>query len=112
MIFPILETKFFIPKPVHDCVFRADLIKKLDSVLVPGIPLILLSAPAGYGKSTLLSEWIESHGKEDISFSWLSLEETENDPIRFLIYVGISLKHCMPGITAWINDLLDRRAHV
>lgn len=105
MIFPILETKFFIPKPVHDCVFRADLIKKLDSGLVPGIPLILLSAPAGYGKSTLLSEWIESHGKEDISFSWLSLEETENDPIRFLIYVGISLKHCMPGITAWINDL-------
>lgn len=50
-------------------------------------PLTLVCAPAGYGKSTLLAEWFGSEAGGGVAFGWLSLDEDDNDPIRFLTYL-------------------------
>ena len=60
MAMPLLKTKLYIPPPHADLVSRPRLIERLDEGLRPGCKLILLSAPAGFGKTTLLSEWIRA----------------------------------------------------
>jgi LuxR family maltose regulon positive regulatory protein len=57
---PLLKTKLYIPPPRPDLVSRPRLIERLDEGLRPGCKLTLLSAPAGFGKTTLLSEWIRA----------------------------------------------------
>jgi len=57
--------------------------------------LTLVSAPAGFGKTTLLSEWIGGCGHP---FAWLSLDEGDNDPISFLNYVVAALGSIDPDI--------------
>ena len=59
------------------------MIQRLDDGLTKKHRLILISAPAGYGKSTLLSEWAS---QVDLPVAWLSLESGENDPVRFWSY--------------------------
>ncbi len=66
-----------------------------------GYSLTLVSAPAGYGKSTLVSSWLRETG---IPSAWLSLEESDNDPVRFLQYLLTALQEIIPGIR---SDLLD-----
>ncbi|HEX9090986.1 MAG TPA: hypothetical protein VF831_05820, partial [Anaerolineales bacterium] len=61
---------------------------------------MLISAPAGYGKSTLLSTWL-SH--VDYAAAWLSLDETDNDLTRFLTYAGAALREILPSI----EEILD-----
>lgn len=106
MSFPILETKLFIPRPVRDSINRDLLIRKLETNVEAEIPLVLLSAPAGYGKTSLLSEWIIKQELKDIQFVWISLDAADNDPIRFLTYLGIALNQILPGIKAWTEQLL------
>ena len=48
---------------------------------------MLICAPPGYGKSTLLSEWLVSQAAEELTFGWFSLDEDDNDPTRFLTYL-------------------------
>ncbi len=62
--------------------------------------LILVSAPAGYGKTTLVSRWLT---ETKISSAWLSLDDGDNDPIRFLQYLLAALLPIAPGIE---DDLL------
>src|ERR671916_1238190 len=57
----------------------------------PGRKLTLVSAPAGFGKTTLLVEWLEGRGGGEGSVAWLSLDEGDNDPVRFLSYLVASL---------------------
>jgi LuxR family maltose regulon positive regulatory protein len=59
--------------------------------------LVLISAPAGFGKTTLLSEWIR-HSKPHISTAWISLDEGDNDPVRFWDYFIAALKTLQPDI--------------
>ena len=106
MSFQILETKLFIPRPVRDSINRDLLIRKLETNVKAEIPLVLLSAPAGYGKTSLLSEWINKQELQDIEFVWISLDAADNDPIRFLTYLGIALNQILPGIKAWTEHLL------
>jgi LuxR family maltose regulon positive regulatory protein len=61
-------------------------------------------APAGYGKTSLLSEWISS-ANTDADFAWLSLEPADNDPVRFFSYLAASLSTFLPGLTAFMDDL-------
>lgn len=79
---PLLKTKFHIPA------LRSLLVKRdrLIGLLNQGIErkLILVSAPAGFGKTTLLSDWSHQIG---ISVSWLSLDERDNDPTQFWTYI-------------------------
>src|SRR5215216_4264106 len=58
----------------------------------PGRRLTLLSAPAGFGKTTLLNEWTRSHTGEGRSVAWVSLDEGDNDPVRFLSYLVAALR--------------------
>ncbi|HSL43459.1 MAG TPA: LuxR C-terminal-related transcriptional regulator [Anaerolineales bacterium] len=89
MISRFLKTKFHIPAWRTGAVSRPRLIARLDAGLDEGRKLTLVSAPAGYGKTTLAAEWIQTilSDRKPASVAWLSLEEGENDPARFLGYL-------------------------
>ena len=83
---PLLSTKLFIPYPGKDLVSRLRLIERINDGL--GKKLTLVSAPAGFGKSTLLVNWI-SQSKENIA--WISLDKEDNDTTRFIAYLITAL---------------------
>ena len=92
MAVPILVTKLFIPAVRPELVRRPRLIEQLNRGL--SRKLTLISAPAGFGKTTLVTEWLQSKGDVSTSpfvFGWLSLDEGDNDPTRFLTYFIHSL---------------------
>jgi LuxR family maltose regulon positive regulatory protein len=78
----MLLTKLHIPPAGNNVVHRSELFEKLNSGL--GKKLILVSAPAGYGKTTLISDWISQN---KIPAAWLSLDNGDNDPAVFFSYV-------------------------
>jgi LuxR family maltose regulon positive regulatory protein len=84
---PLLRTKLFIPTPGKTRVVRANLIEKLNAGLDKA--LILISAPAGFGKTTLLAEWA---AQAALPVAWLSLDAGDNDPNRFLNYIIAALQ--------------------
>ncbi len=92
---PILTTKLYLPLPRSGIVLRPRLIHHLNEGLSSGSRLTLISAPAGFGKTTLVGEWIASCGT---SVAWLSLDEGDNDPGRFLSYVVAALQTIQAGI--------------
>jgi LuxR family transcriptional regulator, maltose regulon positive regulatory protein len=109
---PILATKLYIPPPPPKVVSRPRLVERLNE----GVQrkLTLISAPAGFGKTTLLSEWVASQsteyrapsteltpsestrysvlGARYSKVAWLSLDEGDNDPARFLTYLIAALR--------------------
>lgn len=85
MLTPLLTTKLFIPPARPNRVLRPRLIEQLKILR----PLTLISAPAGFGKTTLLSNWIP---QSQHCVTWLSLDEDDNDPIRFWVYVIAALQ--------------------
>ena len=93
MAAPILATKLFVPPLRTDLVLRQRLIDQLNA----GVErkLTLISAPAGFGKTTLVSEWIASC---DRPVAWLSLDEGDNDPVRFISYLVAALQTMKTGI--------------
>lgn len=97
---PLIQTKFFIPQRHSGLVSRRHLLYKLDKGAQRALTLI--SAPAGYGKTTLLSEWIDNLQKAGPSASWavcwISLDPEDNDPIRFLTYLTMALEKAHPGV--------------
>ncbi len=84
---PILATKLYIPPPRPNLVHRPRLIEWLDAGLHG--KLTLVSAPAGFGKTTLIGEWIDSCAQR---VAWLSLDEEDSDPVRFLTYLVAALQ--------------------
>src|SRR5438094_10550654 len=84
---PILATKLYIPPPGPHVVQRPHLIARLNEGLHR--KLILISAPAGFGKTTLVSEWLAGCERPA---AWLSLDEGDSDPARFLTYVVAALQ--------------------
>ncbi len=104
MAIPILATKLYIPTLPSKVVTRPRLIKQLTDGLTTGRKLTLISAPAGFGKSTLISEWIMSCGRPT---AWLSLDENDNNPARFLIYLIGALRTISPNLGAEILDALQ-----
>jgi LuxR family maltose regulon positive regulatory protein len=80
---PILATKLYIPPPRPGIVPRPRLLERLNEGLGAGRKLALISASAGFGKTTLISEWIAGCKR---AATWLSLDEGDNDPTRFLTY--------------------------
>ncbi|MFZ1754842.1 MAG: tetratricopeptide repeat protein [Caldilineaceae bacterium] len=84
---PILATKLYLPPVRSKFVARPRLIQQMDEGL--DHKLTLISAPAGFGKSSLASEWVSACGRPA---GWLLLDEGENDPTRFLAYLVAALK--------------------
>jgi len=78
---PLLTTKLYIPPTRPELVSRPRLIERLNAGLHR--KLTLISAPAGFGKTTLLSEWVAGC---DRPFAWVSLDKGDNDPVRFWVY--------------------------
>src|SRR5437660_10747138 len=83
----LLSTKLALPRPRPSLVPREPLLARLDEGLQH--KLTLLSAPAGFGKTTLVSEWIAacSERQEALAVAWVSLDAGDNDPVRFWRYV-------------------------
>ena len=89
----ILSTKLSVPPIRSRLVPRLRLVQKLNQGVECGF--VLVSAPAGYGKSTLLSAWLE---QLDFPSTWLSLDDKDNDPSRFLAYFMAALREIDPSI--------------
>ena len=90
---PLLRTKLFVPPVRLDRVNRPRLFERMNSGLDKA--LILISAPAGYGKTTLVSSWLH---EIEVPSAWISLDEGDNDPIRFLQYFIRALQKIVPAI--------------
>jgi len=84
---PILATKLYIPPPRPKVVLRPRLIARLNAGLHR--KLTLISAPAGFGKTTLISEWLAGCERPA---AWLSLDEGDSEPTRFLTYLVAALQ--------------------
>jgi LuxR family maltose regulon positive regulatory protein len=90
---PILATKLYIPPSLPNIVPRSRLIERLNEGLHR--KLTLVSASAGFGKTTLMSEWVHTvraHRDAPLQAAWLSLDEGDNDPARFLVYCIAALQ--------------------
>ena len=101
---PILTTKLYIPPLPPKVVVRTRLLERLDEGLSEGSKLSLISAPAGFGKTTLVSEWLAS-GKRPTA--WLSLDEGDSDPTRFLIYLVSALQTIAPKLGEGAMEVLQ-----
>ncbi|NOQ96441.1 MAG: NACHT domain-containing protein, partial [Desulfobacterales bacterium] len=90
----LLQTKLFIPQIRPSLVLRPRLIERLNQGLQLGHRLVLISAPAGFGKTTLVGEWVQAMGgaTPPMAIAWLSLDESDNDPARFLAYLIAALQ--------------------
>src|SRR5438270_5821804 len=98
----LLTTKLAVPPLPPTLVKRPRLVERLHQ----GVSrrLTLLSAPAGFGKTTLLSEWHVSPLGKRYWLAWVSLDEADNDPVRFWSYVIRSLDMLHPGLS---NDAMS-----
>jgi LuxR family maltose regulon positive regulatory protein len=83
----LLSTKLHVPRPQRELVHRPRLIDRLDAGSRD--KLTLVSAPAGYGKTTLVSDWV---ARSHVPVAWLSLDASDNDPVRFATYLIAALQ--------------------
>jgi LuxR family maltose regulon positive regulatory protein len=97
----LLRTKLFIPRPRKNLVARSRLIERLNAGLDKKLSLI--AAPAGFGKTTLLSEWIPQSPN---CVTWLSLDKDDNDPVKFWAYFIKSLQGLQAELGAGAYSLL------
>ena len=81
-----LRTKLSPPPVRADRIARPQLVQQFSAGLEH--PLVLICAPAGYGKTTLLGEWLASQLGAGLTFGWFSIDEDDNDPTRFLTYLA------------------------
>lgn len=98
---PILATKLYIPTPRPELVLRPRLIERLNEGMHR--KLTLISAPAGFGKTTLISEWVAGCKRPS---AWLSMDEGDNDPIRFLAYLVAALQTIAANIGGGVLGVL------
>ena len=102
---PLLETKLHVPRWRRGLVARPRLSERLsrgaDSALT------LVSAPAGFGKTTLLAEWLAAAPADGRAVAWLSLDQRDNDPAVFWTYLVAALKTAAPGVDASALSLLQ-----
>jgi len=91
----LLTTKLQIPPQPHHVVHRARLTDVLERAILH-YKLILVAAPAGYGKTTLLSQWAHT---THLAVVWLSISEGDDDPERFLRYLLTGWEDVQPGVS-------------
>lgn len=102
MSIPILATKLYLPSSPPNCIVRARLHDKLHMTLHR--TLTLVSAPAGFGKTTLISSWVAQCSNP---IAWLSIDERDNDLTRFLRYLIQALQTVMPEVGENAQALLQ-----
>jgi LuxR family maltose regulon positive regulatory protein len=110
--FEVVESKIHVPAVISGTVSRTALVNRLRAA--GAFPLVLVVAPAGYGKTTLLSQWANRDAR---SFAWLSIDEYDNDPVVLLRHIAAALDRVEPigspalealqaeGKEGWANGL-------
>jgi LuxR family transcriptional regulator, maltose regulon positive regulatory protein len=97
----VLLTKLYVPPPRPRAIARPRLVERLNEGLHH--KLALISAPAGFGKTTLVSEWVAGCGRP---VAWLSLDEADNDLVRFLEYLVAAVQTVAPDLGAGLLGAL------
>ena len=97
---PLLTAKLYVPPPRPGLVSRPHLVARLNEGLAAGRKLTLISASAGFGKTTLLSEWIflNTESRMHSRTAWLSLDEADSEPLRFFGYLIAALQTIQPEL--------------
>ena len=102
---PLLETKLFVPRLRRGLVARPRLSERLRRGAAS--KLTLIAAPAGFGKTTLLAEWLSAGPPGDRSTAWLSLDPADNQPGTFWTYMITALQTVAPGVGASALSLVQ-----
>ena len=107
---PLLETKLYIPNRRSGLVSRPRLLERLHQ----GIErkLTLVSAPAGFGKTTLLAEWLAAPPASVRAAGWVSLDQSDNDPALFWAYFIRALQKVLPKVGEGALSLLHSPQHL
>ena len=92
---PLLATKLYVPRPPLQLVYRPRLVERLQQTMERRLTLI--AAPAGFGKTTLLSAWLQD---APVSPAWVSLDNGDDDPTRFWSYTLAALDTVRSGLGA------------
>lgn len=101
---PLLAAKFYRPRPRAQLVARPRLLARLEGALAG--PLTVIAAPAGFGKTTLLADWLSQSSAAARHVAWLTLEASDSDPMQFLRYLLAALQTVAPAIGTRIAPLL------
>jgi LuxR family maltose regulon positive regulatory protein len=102
---PLLETKLHVPRWRRGLVARPRLSERLSRGAESALTLV--SAPAGFGKTTLLAEWLAVVAADGRSVAWLSLDQRDNDPALFWTYLVAALNAGVPAVGAGALALLQ-----
>lgn len=111
MSIPIIVTKLYAPPVGPQLVPRLRLVEQLNQVTQRKFTLI--SAPAGFGKTTLISHWLRQNDKSNkdadhpLQTAWYSLDESDNDSLRFMAYVVAALQQINPTIGQSVQTELE-----
>ncbi|MGK5113029.1 MULTISPECIES: LuxR C-terminal-related transcriptional regulator [unclassified Geodermatophilus] len=102
---PLIETKLHVPRRRRRAVARPRLVERLDRA--EEASLTLVSAPAGFGKTTVLTEWLAALPPGERSVAWLSLDQRDNDPALFWSYLIAALRAAADDVGAAALALLQ-----
>jgi LuxR family maltose regulon positive regulatory protein len=102
---PLLGAKLHLPSPRRRLVARPRLLERLRGAEAR---LVLVSAPAGFGKTTVLTQWLAPSDR----VAWLALDKGDNDPRRFLSHLIAALRRACPGVGADALTLMDHERGV
>jgi LuxR family transcriptional regulator, maltose regulon positive regulatory protein len=101
---PLLGTQLYVPRLRRGSVGRPRLMSRMDAGA--DARLTLISAPAGFGKTTLLAAWLQEAATADRSVAWLSLDAADNEPTSFWSYVATALERAARGVGTRVLDAL------
>jgi LuxR family maltose regulon positive regulatory protein len=108
-IVSLIQTKMMPPRLPAGCVHRPQLLQRLDERRPRHVTLV--SAPAGFGKTTLLAAWTEAQVRKKRPVAWLSLDGEDDDPQQFGAYLVAAISRASPEIAWQARQLLDYDAH-
>ncbi|MFY9636360.1 MAG: helix-turn-helix transcriptional regulator, partial [Cellulosimicrobium cellulans] len=100
----MMATKLYVPAPRRGFVARPRLLEKLRLGTESGLTLV--SAPAGFGKTALLADWLGDAAAQDRRVAWLSLDPGDREPVAFWSSVIASLQSARPGVGSAALELI------
>ncbi len=111
MTLPFLITKTHIPNPTSNLVSRPRLYEIFNQLLNPGCRVALVSAPAGYGKTTFLTQWLQRL-PDSFKVGWFTLDDGDNSPFHFFSYIAAALQNADSTISENFSTLIEAHAEL